>query len=72
MCASNLAALDAFRKGDDRLPQMGVRQYPRLRMGGVHWQTAMEVVIRRVSRGTDVDSDINYPQPYWIKHHFQI
>jgi hypothetical protein len=51
---------------------MGVRQYPRLRMGGVHWQTAMEVVIRRVSPGTVVDYDIGYPQPRRIKRHFQI
>jgi hypothetical protein len=51
---------------------MGVRQYPRLRMGGVHWQTAMEVVIRRVSPGTVPHSDIDYPQPCRIKRHFQI
>jgi hypothetical protein len=51
---------------------MGVRQYPRLRMGGVHWQTAMEVVICRVFPGTVLDSDIGYPQPCRIKRHFPI
>ena len=51
---------------------MGVRQYPWFRMGGLHWQTAMEVVIRRVSLGTVDGHDIGYPQPYRVKRHFQI
>jgi hypothetical protein len=51
---------------------MGVRQYPWLRMGGVHSQTAVEVVIRRVFPGTVAGFDIDYPQPCRRKYHFQI
>ncbi len=71
LCASILAVWRAFRN-DDRLPQMGVRQHPRLRMGGVHWQTAMEVVIRRVSPGAVLGLCNDYPQPCWIKRTYQI
>lgn len=72
MCASNLIAWHAFVNGDDRMSQMGVRQHPRLRMGSVHWQTTMEVVIRRVSRGTSVDYGGGYSQPCRRKRHFRI
>ncbi len=72
MYASNFAALHAFRNGDVCLSQMGVCQYSRVRVGSVHWQTAMEVVIRPVFPGTVIGFDISHPQPYRIKRHFQI
>ena len=53
-CALQLAAYHPFRNVDELLPQMGVYQYHRLRVGGIHRQTAVEVVICCVSHGTAI------------------
>ena len=48
------------------LPQMGDLHNPRIRVGDIHWQKTMEVVIRRVSHSTDILPCSSHPQPHRI------
>ena len=71
-CALQLAAYSPFRSVDGPLPQMGVFHYPRLRVGNIHWQTAMEVVIHCVSHGTAISPHGNCLQLGGIQPHSQV